>query len=344
MKFLSLERLVGPGKSVDENFEIMNLELIKAELPLHESFRLSPPDGGIDIYSRATTDKGINLAFQCKAYPTFKSNLVQATAKSARAALSSVNVYPWNKYNLIIPFVPTRDQRVKLEEVLRECYTLPKLYSPHIVDGDELEATLFRHTSVARRFFPNLIVVTLSEQGRIVLGYPDDPAMLQLDLRVHTWNQMIPVRFSPNAKAGSLLQMLIGQLTLPIKGSIEAVGYNSYDIKWELILEGEPECVLDLEKTLPEQGVISGKTIFLRYSYSAKGFGAFSSGLDRSSHPEKYYFYTILESFFDQKIHEKPEGVREFEDEFSYWLDVELKSRESVLQESIMISRTVANN
>lgn len=332
MKFLSLERLVGPGKSLDENFEIMCLELIKALLPLHESFRLSPPDGGIDIYSRATTENGLNLAFQCKAYPTFKTNLVQAITKSVRAALSSAKTYPWNRYHLIIPFVPTAHQRVKLEEVLRESHTLPKTYLPNIVDGDELEATLFRYPSVARRFFPNVIVVTPSEQARIVLGYPDDPAMLQLDLRVFTWKQIIPVRVSPNAKAGSLLQMLIGQLSLPIKGSIECAGSHDYDVNWELILEGEPECVLDLEKTLPEQGAVSGKTIFLRYNYSAIGFGAFASGIDRGAHPEKYYFYTILESLFGSKKYEKPVGAREFEDDFSYWLDVELKSRESILQ------------
>ncbi|HEX8179471.1 MAG TPA: hypothetical protein VF525_08005 [Pyrinomonadaceae bacterium] len=335
MKFLSLERLEGPGKSVDENFEIMSLELIKADLPSHESFRLSAPDGGIDIYSRATTEDGVNLAFQCKAYPTFRSSLVQAVARSARAALSSSGAYPWNRYHLIIPFVPTSIQRAKLEEVLRECHTLPEIYLPHIVDGDELEATLFRHPAVARRFFPSLIVVTPCEQARILLGYPDDPTMLQLELRIHTWKQTLPVTVSPIAKAGSLLQMLIGQLTLPIKGSVTCVGIEHYDVNWELILEGEPERVLDPERALPEQGIASGATIFLRYSYSVTGGGAFLSGLNRAYQPEQYLFYTILDSHFERKIHMKPEGVREFEDKFSYWLDFELKSRESVLQKDL---------
>src|SRR5438270_11453553 len=107
MKFLSLERLFGPGKSTDEDFEIMSLELVKAEYLHHECFRLSAPDGGIDIYARAVVKDDLNFAFQCKAYPTFRSSLLQAVARSAQTAGSSNNDYPWDQYILIIPFVPT---------------------------------------------------------------------------------------------------------------------------------------------------------------------------------------------------------------------------------------------
>jgi hypothetical protein len=330
MKFLSLERLVGPGKSVDENFEIMNLELLKVDLPQHESFRLAAPDGGIDIFCRAIADNCVNLAIQCKAYPTFRFNLVRAVAESSHAAVSSIEMYPWKRYVLSIPFVPTALQRTRLQEALKECTLVDHRYKPHICDGDELEATLFRYPSVARRFFPDLTIVTPSEQGRIILGYPDDPSMLQLTLKIYTWRQTFPVSVSPTAKAGSLLQMLIGQLTLPVKGSVPFF-MQGYDIKWELILETETEPILDLEKTLPEQGVTRGATISLKYNFSLTGWGAFADGgAHIRNHPEEHHLKMYLESFFDNKIYDKPIGIRELPN-FEDWVADNLRASESIL-------------
>lgn len=335
MKFLSLERLAGPGRSLDENFEIMSLELIKAEFRHHESFRLSAPDGGIDIYSRAKERDVPNIAFQCKAYPTFKSNLLQSVAKSARTALSSIKRYPWNRYMLIIPFVPTGIQRIKLEEALDgrhrgiseadrrivRVFTGPDLQF-HIIDGDELEATLYRHPSIARRFFPTTVVITPSERGRITLGFPDDPSMLQIELRIYTWEQVMPVTVTATAKAGSLLQMLIGQLALPVKGSVARIGGGKqwYDIKWELILEGDPKHALDLEKTLPEQNVFSGAVIALRYSFSVAETVNFFGGSKDS--------FVGLKSFYNNRVFEIPEGVNQYEDILSYWINKTLKVNE----------------
>jgi hypothetical protein len=338
VKFLCLEHLAGPGDSVDENFEIMNLELIKAILPQYESFRLSAPDGGIDIYSRDTTGAGENFAFQCKAYPTFRPNLVQAVEKSIHSALSSANLFPWTHYNLVIPFVPTRNQRWKLEEVFQSANLKSKFglgHSEryfHIVDGDELEATLFRHPSVARRFFPNLVVVTPLEQGKIVLGYPNDPSLLQVNLKFHTVNQIVPVNVSQDTKAGSLLQMLIGQLGLPVKAAVICVTKSYYDIQWSLILAGKPERVIDLEKTLPEQNVTQGATIYLRYYFSCT-IGSAAHGLDYSKKIEMNYRVVLL-SFFEHTVHEgTTEDWYRFNAE-DYWLKHYLKAAQSNLLKS----------
>ncbi len=316
MKFLNLDHLDGPGRSIGENFELLNLELIKADLPNSEVFRIAAPDGGIDIYCRSLKG-GWNQAIQCKAYPRFRTDLVTAVAESARAAVRSAQDYPWDRYVLIIPFVPTIGQRSKLKAVLPQGKS-----EYYIIDGDELEATLFRHPGVARRFFPNLIIVTPTEDGRLSLGYPDDTARLQIKLRIRSWKQTIPVTISPDAKAGSLLQVLIGQLSLPVKASVLAVGTSWHDIIWELIHENEG-CVLDLDQTLRDQGVLTGATVGLRYKISIIDSAQFMR--DEPETP-----YVSLESFFGHQQYPLPTGVDRIDDIVQQCLDAHLRSRELV--------------
>jgi len=323
MKFLSLERLVGPGRSQDENFEIMNLELIKADLPQHESFRLSAPDGGIDIYSKSPTGDW-SPAFQCKAYPRFRPDLVSAVSKSASSAKRSAQSYPWSEYILIIPFVPTSAQRTKLFDALRDCGGEFSIY-----DGDELEAKLFRHPAVARRFFPELLIATSSEHSRIVLGLSGDPSMIELKLLIHTWGQTVPVEVSPDAKCGSLLNLLVGQLGLPVKGSIACVTVVWYKVRWHLILEtATQDVLLDPDKTLRDEGVPSGATIALKYNISFAG-GMKAYGGVREE-------YVSLSSYSGQRQYAMPKRVWKRENALRHWIDHELKGQEATAFPGVM--------
>ena len=314
MKFLSLDRLAGPGNSLAENFEILCLELVKADKPNHRTFRLSAPDSGIDIYSRDTRGE-IHFAFQCKAYSRYRSNLLSSISNSVNAANCSFEEYPWSYYILTIPFVPSISQRTKIEKVLRSCQQ--KFL---ICDGDELESHLFRYPFVARRFFPDLLLVTPTEQGSITLGFTDLSPTLEIKLHVHTWGQVIPVRASPDAKCGSLLQLLKGQLSLPLKGYISCVAQVEYDVVWRLALEEKRQRELDENKSLSEEGLTNGSVIALKYNivmtHRGQAFGGFRES------------YVYLTSFFDSTKHNLPKDIAEYDSIMNYWLDYELRQRE----------------
>jgi hypothetical protein len=121
MRLLNLDLLVGPGDSVSENFEILCLELAKGEFPDHDCFRVRPPDRGIDIYIRAPNNPSESTVIQCKAYRNFRHQLTAEVATSLSGALAASADYPWSRYILSIPFVPTYDQRRDLEQVLYAC-------------------------------------------------------------------------------------------------------------------------------------------------------------------------------------------------------------------------------
>ena len=105
------------------------------------------PDGGIDIFARSRDGTG-DAAFQCKAYPRFRSDLLRSAATSAAAAARSRPDYAWDQYVLVVPFIPSSGQRIKIEAALRHCGG-----AFQITDADELEATLFRYPDIARKIF-----------------------------------------------------------------------------------------------------------------------------------------------------------------------------------------------
>src|SRR2546426_100591 len=114
MKILSLERLSGPGRSVDENFELLILALMNAPMESKACYRISAPDRGIDILN---PEDGV--AMQCKAYSSFRGDLLNAVKSSVQRANAAQDQLRWESYGLAIPFVPTAKQREALENVLK---------------------------------------------------------------------------------------------------------------------------------------------------------------------------------------------------------------------------------
>jgi Tfp pilus assembly protein PilF len=270
MKSFTLHHLVGPGKSLDENFELLHLHLAKADLPDSDVFRISPPDGGIDIYCRSNKGRS-NLAIQVKAYPAFRPDLLTAIERSVRQAVLSSKDYPWDQFILSIPFVPTAAQRKQIEAVFKnsnpnrdETITILAddwLGKFHICDGDELEAELFRHQDIANRFFPQILIASPYEPSGFILGFAGGTELLDLHLTIDTWGQRIPLRVSPDAHIGSLINLLIGQLKLPYEGTINSIRSVKYEITWQLWLRVPDQRVLDSNKTFREEKVAAHSSL-----------------------------------------------------------------------------------
>jgi hypothetical protein len=263
MKLLSLERLIGPGKSVDENFEIMCLELVnKAGDGKSRAHRNLPPDGGIDIYEpdRLT-------AYQCKAYSQFRSDIITAISKSAEKAKNNLKTVPFDAYVLMIPFVPTQKQRGNIEKAMK----IAKSYT-YICDGDEIESRLFEHPEVASRFFQSVIVI-FPPQGEIVLKTDDPRPMVQLFLKSEKTGQRIPISASPNVTCEGLLNYLNFILKLP--SSIRLLAGNlleqSEEIRWFLsVMRDGNKSYLDHDVTLEKAGISDGDIIFLGFKYDIR--------------------------------------------------------------------------
>ena len=218
MQFFNLDFLQGPGDSLAENFELLNLELARIDLAPSEVFRLSPPDGGIDIFSIGRPDRA-NVAFQCKAYRKYRSDLLPAIRESVASANRATSDYKWDIYYLVIPFVPTKDQRAKIALELKECRG-----ESHICDADEIESGLFRHQQVANRFFPRIIIASSCDGAGFVLGLPGSVNTRSIDLTLHLreWGQSIPITVSEDATVRGLLNLIIAKFSLPFSGNISA--------------------------------------------------------------------------------------------------------------------------
>ncbi|MGA2916615.1 MAG: hypothetical protein ABSE89_11375 [Sedimentisphaerales bacterium] len=233
MELLSLDRLVGPGASFSENFEILCLELIKAAGgDYKECYRLSPPDRGVDIVIAMAN--GITIAYQCKAYPRFTSGLLSELAGSIEKAIASQSEIRWDDYWLIIPFVPTAQQRQKLIKVLKQ-------YRGHvgILDGDELEARLFNFPDIAARFFPSLKIVWPPQKNILVFQTKRSTEIVSTCLRSVRTGQLIPIEVSPDITCGGLVQFLKYALRLPdhvITKDTDDMVLSREEICWKLSL------------------------------------------------------------------------------------------------------------
>lgn len=308
MRILSLERLSGPGRSMAENFELLVLELFKAEYPGGQTFRLAAPDRGIDIYS--VLADGTRGALQCKAYATFRADLLTGIKASLDAALNAKTTYPWDEYILVLPFVPTADQRRRITET-----STASGVAVTITDGDELETLLFRHPSVASRFFAGLIIDDRPGVAAIVLGVDQPGQMLELVLRIHSWGQQIHVRASPDAPVASLLSALLGRLSLPRKASVSYVSAAWFDIEWQLVVEEDADRLLNPEKTLAEEGAVSGTVLALRYELRMTGSAKFWENRRR---------YVHLEQTWKTTMHELPDNVDTYDGWVRFWVDQSL--------------------
>jgi len=297
MRFFKFEQLVGPGKSLAENFEILNLELVKADIPDSEVFRLSAPDGGIDIYSRPPNVKGkAKLALQIKAYSIFRPDLLRAIEQSCVAAKKASNEYPIDVYIVVIAFVPTASQRTGIEAVIKQHHKNFKL-----CDADEIEACLFRHPGIAKRFFPNVVIASPFEKSGIVLGFQNLPEMLELQLVMKTWGQTIPIKVSLDAQIASLVNLLIGQLDLPVKGGIHSIKTVEYAIDWTLVCLIESDSIreVDQAKTFRDEGLLANAKVSLRARVRPTSEIDFIAYDNFAGAPEMRKRRLILESFFN---------------------------------------------
>jgi hypothetical protein len=271
MRFLSLERLEGPGKSIDENFELLCLDLSKIgsdNLP-SDIHRILPPDGGIDVYFAGSTDK---IAYQCKAYPHFRSDLVRAVKKSAHMACVASSKTPFDVYVLVIPFVPTREQRRKLEEALKESGA-----KPLIVDGDELERRLFDAPQIATRFFPSVTIIMPPSCDALQLS-TGQGELINLHIESIRTGQTIPLKVSSGAQVHGVVNFLVAVLRLPNTFTINAASFvSSGDLHWKLaVVRDGKRTVLSSDETLEEAGVGKNAVLHLVFEQEELVGGGFA--------------------------------------------------------------------
>jgi len=295
MRILSLDRLVGPGQSIGENFEILCLELVKATAgPLSQYFRNSSPDRGVDIYYE--NDNGVVYAYQCKAYSTFRANLISSLKKSIKAANHSFEKKPWDYYVLIIPFVPTAGQRDRLEEVLKTCKG-----KSHIIDGDEIETRLFYSLEIASRFFPTVTVAIPPDNEEIILKTGDNCRIIRTYLQSIRTGQRIAILASADATCNGLVNLLNSILKLPDMVIVSALGLpvSKEEIHWQLsVVRDGKEVKLSPEMSLEQAGVREGNTLRLSYHTEIKFTGGFMKEIGP---PLKY------ESFLDSRSWDEEE-------------------------------------
>jgi hypothetical protein len=225
---------------------------------------------------------------------------------------------------LVIPFLPTARQRIKLERALQSCD------GPfHIADSDELGASLFKHGDIVSRFFPGVSVIRPSRDGAIGLGYPDSSGMLHLNLHIHSWNESLPLIVSPSVKIGSILQLLLGQLSLPIYGTIMCVAVHYYEIRWVLLLERRSPLFpllkrqrrLKPDRSLSEERVSDGATVSLRYEISHKSSARFM-GASGS--------YVNLRSYFETTSYDVPDELEKYDDMMQQRMNLHMQRLERV--------------
>lgn len=267
MGIFSLDRLVGPGRSRSEDFELLCLELVRARGEISsDAYRIASPDGGIDIY-----DPERRLAYQCKAYPVFRNDLVRAVRVSACAAKRSNADFPFRAYVLMIPFVPTKEQRVKLTDALAKSEGQVR-----IIDADNIETRLYDSPKVAARFFPSILVLIPPQCPEIVLKTGDSPT-IHIRLASIKTGQQIPIRVSADALVIGLRHFIIALLRLPDTYSITAASsVSSGEIQWALsVVRGGSSVLLPDNVTLADAGVRDGEILHLFFENRATIRGSF---------------------------------------------------------------------
>ncbi len=259
MRVLSLERLVGPNDSTAENFELLILSLLKerSRTAPDEWHRIKSPDHGIDLFNPRS-----RLAIQCKAYSRFRADLVRSVARSAQQAVRAQKEYNWTSYGLAIPFVPTGDQRLKLNKALSQAGEEHFIY-----DGDHIEAILYTQPEIVNRFFPTVTLVLAIPGGPIRLDTGSGKPLRKLFLKSFKTGQSFEFLVSSDATCGGLVNLVLSALRLPESVAVNPHGLPSLvaHLKWNLTTGGNPEDSLDPQKTLLDSGIVDGTILFLRW-------------------------------------------------------------------------------
>lgn len=272
MRVLALDRLFGPGNSIDENFELLVLSLMKALMAPSDAvhcYRAKPPDDGIDVFD----PKG-RVALQCKAYSHFRPDLIRAVAASAERADSAYSRYKWESYGLAIPFVPTAKQREGLKSALEKCRGQHFIY-----DGDQIEALLYDFPKITERFFPTVSFVVPSPTQPLTLDTGSGRPLLSLRLISSKTGQAFKLSISPDAKVGGVVNFLVMTLKLPDAVTVKRAGVTiaAADITWTLSKASRTDLPLDSEASLEQCGIFSGDDLGLRYEFHVHDIGGFAT-------------------------------------------------------------------
>jgi hypothetical protein len=272
MGVFHLQWLRGPGRSTNENFEVLCLELLLAEHPQGQHRRLGAPDHRVDILGLEVAEaKASAVAYQCKAHGAFTNKLVAAVQASMRRAINmrpSFESLRWERYCLITPLLLTAGQRESLETVWKE-YGL----SADIRDIDWIERLLYRHAEIRSRFFPEFQLLFPPEHATVDIGFPDRGETCELFLYVKRFQQGIKLRVPADLTVGGLVDLLVEKLDLPTRANIQFLGRTSYDAVWNLHCANVAS-PLDRPQTLRSLGLPQGARVEL--------VGTFQAGLSVS--------------------------------------------------------------
>ena len=278
MSVFDLHWLRGPASSVDENFEVLCLELLQAEFPEGEHFRLASPDSGVDILGSEPCQRArpalldakhgcsqqIRIAYQCKAYGRFSSDLLRGVASSMDSAIKALSVsamITWDRYTLLLPLLLTARQRERLHGL----WTRNQL-SPDIRDIDWIERLLYQHGHVRSRFFPDFLVLIPPKARPLQIGFPSGSENSDLVLYVRRFEQKLRLRIPIDLTVGGLIGILIDELGLPTNAYVHSIGTANFTIEWNLHVLSSPHEPLDKTKTFRLLRLSRGTEVVLVHS------------------------------------------------------------------------------
>jgi len=275
MPVFDLHWLRGPASSVNENFEVLCLELLREEFPGCGHFRLSSPDCGIDIlgtepFQQKTatvsgSPKSLKVAYQCKAYARFSFDLHRAIGASMASAISvraHSTTLTWDRFAVILPQLLTAMQRERLHTL----WTRNQL-PPDIRDIDWIERLLYQHGDVRARFFPEFVVVLPNKGRPLEIGFPNgSEGHQQLVLYLSRFEQRLPLECSPDLTVQGLISILIDELHLPTQAQVHSITTSNFAIEWDLYLTSSRSNPLDRMRTIRDLELPRGAEVVLVHS------------------------------------------------------------------------------
>jgi hypothetical protein len=260
MRLFQFPWLRGPGKSSDENFEILALELLKAHYPEGGHFRVGAPDGGIDILGEESVVNHwgrivgkVKVAYQCKAYSAFRSDLVHAVSQSLESALktrSTESSLSWEKYTLIVPLLLSKKQRMRIEHAWTS-----KGLEASILDIDSIESLLYAFEDVRTRFFPDFGFIIPRENKPIQVGFPDTSDTVEISIFLHRFQAAVDFTVPLDLTVAGFLEILVQELSLPIMSKYHDWSTRFFRMDWNLVPSDQPESPFDRTQSFRQLGI-----------------------------------------------------------------------------------------
>jgi hypothetical protein len=260
MRLFQLPWLRGPGTSHDENFEILVLELLKARYPEGGHFRVGAPDGGIDIFGEesATNYRGhivgkAKVAYQCKAYSAFRSDLVYSVNQSlerAQETRSTESSLWWERYTLIVPLLLSKKQRMRIEHAWTS-----KGLEASILDIDSIENLLYEFEDVRTRFFPDFGFIIPRQNKPIQVGFPGASDTVEISIFLHRFQTAVDFTVPLDLTVAGFLEILVQELPLPIMSKYHDWSTRYFRLDWNLVPSDQPDSPLDKAQSFRRLGI-----------------------------------------------------------------------------------------